>query len=501
MTEILDNESGLSARQKINALLEKYGDDADSLQFTAALRTKLNAIEESATADQTGAEIKALYEAETNAFTDAQFTKLAGVEASATADQTGAEIKAAYEAQGDTNAYTDADKAIVANAPIFDDTAALVASAAVSVGTTRLTADNQIFDIVADGTHTADSRTVFDLTGVTGQAVAKGVKLAAHTGPAFQAIDAASPSDYDSNTAVLAIQQHSTGTLANGLLRENAIFEFRDSVNGTVTSATSSGVITGQGVRSFVSKTNNGSSHALTLTGELGATGTGTAYNELGGLQGEMTNVGSTNGYMSFLEGHMKDSPDEGANHYATRMTGAALGIKKYNTTTMRADSIHVLNEGQTGSQDLDTILYASTSSHGKWKRGLDLYGDGSFNFTSTHAMRIKHNDKIQWTDGSSNAEIYVNSSAQIILDAQQILTGGRGSTSNPFIAPSSDPNTGMYSAGADQIGLVAGGVEGIRCFSNNIQLSISGGALKTVTASANDEHSSGFRYLLIENA
>ena len=45
--------------------------------------TKLDGIEASATADQTGAQIKTAYEAETNAFTDAQFTKLGGIEASA----------------------------------------------------------------------------------------------------------------------------------------------------------------------------------------------------------------------------------------------------------------------------------------------------------------------------------------------------------------------------------------------------------------------------------
>ena len=41
--------------------------------------TKLDTIETNATADQTGAQIKTAYQAETNAFTDAQFTKLAGV--------------------------------------------------------------------------------------------------------------------------------------------------------------------------------------------------------------------------------------------------------------------------------------------------------------------------------------------------------------------------------------------------------------------------------------
>ena len=40
--------------------------------------------------------------------TNANTSKLAGIEVGATADQTGAEIKAAYEAEADTNAYNDA---------------------------------------------------------------------------------------------------------------------------------------------------------------------------------------------------------------------------------------------------------------------------------------------------------------------------------------------------------------------------------------------------------
>jgi len=49
-------------------------------------------------------------EGSTNLFmSSAEQTKLSGVETGATADQTGAEIKAAYEAESDTNAFTDAD--------------------------------------------------------------------------------------------------------------------------------------------------------------------------------------------------------------------------------------------------------------------------------------------------------------------------------------------------------------------------------------------------------
>jgi hypothetical protein len=63
--------------------------------------TKLDGIESGATADQTGAEIKALYEAEadTNAFTDAEKTKLAGIDAGAEVNPTGAEIVLAIDTE------------------------------------------------------------------------------------------------------------------------------------------------------------------------------------------------------------------------------------------------------------------------------------------------------------------------------------------------------------------------------------------------------------------
>jgi hypothetical protein len=51
--------------------------------MSAADKTKLDGIETSATADQTGGQIKTLYEQETNAFTDTLFSKLNAIEASA----------------------------------------------------------------------------------------------------------------------------------------------------------------------------------------------------------------------------------------------------------------------------------------------------------------------------------------------------------------------------------------------------------------------------------
>ena len=79
--------------------------------FTTTLLNKLNAIEDSATADQTASEIRTLVDSasDSNVFTDADHSKLDGIEASATADQTDAEIRTAVEAASDSNVFTDAD--------------------------------------------------------------------------------------------------------------------------------------------------------------------------------------------------------------------------------------------------------------------------------------------------------------------------------------------------------------------------------------------------------
>ena len=104
-------EASATADQTGAEIKAAYEGEADTNAFTDADHTKLDGIETGATADQTASEIKTAYESnsDTNAFTDADHSKLDGIEASATADQTGAEIKSLYEAESDTNAFTDAD--------------------------------------------------------------------------------------------------------------------------------------------------------------------------------------------------------------------------------------------------------------------------------------------------------------------------------------------------------------------------------------------------------
>lgn len=136
----------------------------------AADGTKLDNIETAATADQTGAEIKALYEAEsdTNAFTDADHTKLDGIETGATADQTGAEIKTAYEAEADTNAFTDAEKSkltgIEASADVPDETNVIAALNGAALTAVTVATDDKI--IIHDTSDSDNTKTV------TAQAIA-----------------------------------------------------------------------------------------------------------------------------------------------------------------------------------------------------------------------------------------------------------------------------------------------------------------------------------------
>ena len=105
---IEESATGDQTAAEIRTLVESA---TDSNVFTDADHTKLNNIEALATADQTASEIRTLVESasDSNVFTDADHSKLNAIEAGATGDQTDAEIRAAVEAAADSNVFTDAD--------------------------------------------------------------------------------------------------------------------------------------------------------------------------------------------------------------------------------------------------------------------------------------------------------------------------------------------------------------------------------------------------------
>jgi uncharacterized protein YjgD (DUF1641 family) len=88
--EVQDIVGGMVAGNTESGISVTYDDTDGTLDFTVASQTDEN-------------------------FTTADHTKLDGIEAGATADQTGAEIKSLYEGEADTNAFTDAEKTLLSN--------------------------------------------------------------------------------------------------------------------------------------------------------------------------------------------------------------------------------------------------------------------------------------------------------------------------------------------------------------------------------------------------
>ena len=136
------------------------------------VRSFLN-IEDNATADQTGSEIKSLLftEADTNNFDDAHQSKLATIEPAATADQTGAEIKALYEAEANTNAFDDAAvsklSAIEPLADVTDEANVITSLNGSSLASVTVAADDKILiqDLSdSDNVKTVTAQSIADLS-------------------------------------------------------------------------------------------------------------------------------------------------------------------------------------------------------------------------------------------------------------------------------------------------------------------------------------------------
>ncbi len=129
--------------------------DATTASFLIADGTKLDGIEAAATADQTGAEIKALYEVEANAFTNAQFTKLSGIEALAdvtdalNVDAAGALMESEVDADLKTLSLPASTTISIFGASLVDDADA--AAAKVTMGVVIGT-DVQAWSSVLDAT-------------------------------------------------------------------------------------------------------------------------------------------------------------------------------------------------------------------------------------------------------------------------------------------------------------------------------------------------------------
>lgn len=209
--------------------------------FSTTEQSKLDGIEPNATQDQTGAEIKALYEAEadTNAFTDALATKLAGIEEGATSDQTGAEITATLDTYFGGSSWQGAGDMVTSNnlSDLVDPVAALVnlgltATAAEINTLDGITATVAELNILDGVTSTAAELNILD--GVT--ATATELNYVAGVTSAIQTqLDAKAAA-----SAVLMTQTEITGTTYTTLEADfagNVIRRMNDGTGVTITVA------------------------------------------------------------------------------------------------------------------------------------------------------------------------------------------------------------------------------------------------------------------------
>lgn len=278
------------------------------------------------------------------------------------------------------------------------------------------------------------------------------------------------PLDYSTSRAGFVYQSRDTAAGGTNELIPGAVFQFRASGSGTVDSATELSQTIWQGQLNFMEKTGDGSGHAFTAIGELGAVGAG-GYNELGLFQGEGTNKGSALGTMSGVEMLLKDSPDGGTTTYSTKMQAVVGRIARYDSNSRGSYSFYASSEGTLAPNGIIGV----NASGGAFQRGFDF---GGASFSTGEFGLAPNNTFLAWlTDVSA---------------ARPII--GLSSTNNTVIATAEAANKIQLTNSA-----LASRLEVDNGASDAVLLWV-GGALKRVGQGVADSAGTGYRTLIVPN-
>lgn len=218
------------------------------------------------------------------------------------------------------------------------------------------------------------------------------------------------PLNYFGTRASLVLQHADTANGAAQELIPGVQMDFDFSGNGVVDAPNRFSETIWTALNVFTKKTGNGSAHCFTSAGELGAPAA-SGYNELGGFQGSLTNVGSDGGNISGLEFLVKDSPDGGTTKYPTYGKPVISRGSRYHAagywTSFLASS--------EGGVPLNAVLGLNPDGPGEWTVGIDFTGRPA-PFTTGAAMFLPNNTNITWkTSGGALAPILLVDAANTV--------------------------------------------------------------------------------------
>ena len=251
--------------------------------------TKLDTIEPSSTADQTGAEIKALYEAETNAYTDTLNTKLNAIEALADVTDT-TNVTAA-------GALMDSEVTNLAQVKAFDSSDYATAAQGTTADAALPKAGGTMTGTLAMGANAITSTGTISSGAIT----SSGAIISTDSGNRLDALSIGDDSDiylYEGSTNVLNIRTGASGSYKYFTFQDDGYFN-----------TNSGGISTGGTARitSTGNLTNIGTISSGGITSSSGITATGPFKS------------GGSNNYILFDY----DGDFTGGNYYAIQDTSA----------------------------------------------------------------------------------------------------------------------------------------------------------------------------------
>jgi hypothetical protein len=281
------------------------------------------------------------------------------------------------------------------------------------------------------------------------------------------------PLNYAANTrAAFVCQVKDTQNLGSNELVPAAMFDFTFTGTGNVNAPLYFSDSIWMGLTAVAKKYNNGSGHCFTGIGELHAPNAA-GYNELGGIQGTLTNMGSTNGNMSGFEWILKDSPDNGTNSYPTFMKPVISRAAQFNAgSTTR--SFFASSEG---SQNLANVLSLNPQSTAKWVMGID-FTELANPFSTGVAVALPNNSNISWTQ-----------SGGLLVPVL-----GVGSIDQTYLRCAANNSVIQLQTFAGESGLEVDNNSTDRVFV------FVGGSLKRLLVGAADSGGTGFKQLVVAN-